>query len=80
MYVQWRATTVSLVFSGLGLSAFLYSTVANVLFLGDTSALLLLLALTTALVALLVVRPVPLPLGPRDDDERGDREHHLEGE
>ncbi|KAI6040972.1 major facilitator superfamily domain-containing protein [Pisolithus marmoratus] len=69
-----RATTVSLVFSGLGLSAFLYSTAANTLFPGDTSAFLLLLALATsisALVALFVVRPIPLPstaLGLRVDE------------
>ncbi|KAI6160520.1 major facilitator superfamily-domain-containing protein [Pisolithus thermaeus] len=80
-FPEWaRATTVSLVFSGLGLSAFLYSTVTNILFPGDTSAFLLLLALTTsvsALVALLVVRPVPLPPIRLDlrNDGHGGREH-----
>ncbi|KAI6160927.1 major facilitator superfamily domain-containing protein [Pisolithus thermaeus] len=80
-FPEWaRATTVSLVFSGLGLSAFLYSTVTNILFPGDTSAFLLLLALTTsvsALVALLAVRPVPLPPTRLDlrNDDHGGHEH-----
>ncbi|KAI6015984.1 hypothetical protein EDC04DRAFT_3093830 [Pisolithus marmoratus] len=68
------ATTVSLIFSGLGLLAFLYLTVVNILFPGDTLAFLLLLALTTsisALVALFIVQPIPLPptaLSLRDDE------------
>ncbi|KAI5996102.1 hypothetical protein EDC04DRAFT_2909976 [Pisolithus marmoratus] len=65
-------------FFWLGLSAFLYSTVVNILFPGDTSAFLLLALATSisALVALFVVRPIPLPptaLSLRDD-ETVDRE------
>ncbi|KIJ21221.1 hypothetical protein PAXINDRAFT_165940 [Paxillus involutus ATCC 200175] len=59
-----RATTNGLVISGLGLSAFLFLTVAQVFFPGDTSAFLLVLALGTSipmLVGLFIVRPVPLP-------------------
>ncbi|KIK95478.1 hypothetical protein PAXRUDRAFT_826958 [Paxillus rubicundulus Ve08.2h10] len=59
-----RATTIGLVISGFGLSAFLFLTIAQVFFPGDTSAFLLVLALGTAipmLVGLFIVRPVPLP-------------------
>ncbi|KAF8839373.1 MFS general substrate transporter [Paxillus ammoniavirescens] len=60
----FRATTTGLVFSGFGLSAFLFLTVAQVFFPGDTSVFLLVLALGTSipmLVGLFIVQPVPLP-------------------
>ncbi|KAG6334867.1 hypothetical protein ID866_4227 [Astraeus odoratus] len=59
-----RATATSMVVSGIGLSAFFYSSIAQTFFPGDTSALLLLLSLGTSmpiLVAMLVMRPVPFP-------------------
>jgi len=68
-----RATTTGLVFSGFGLSAFWFSTIAHVFFPGDTSAFLLVLALGTAipmLIGLFTIRPIPLPLpssGTRQD-------------
>ncbi|KAI6035886.1 major facilitator superfamily domain-containing protein [Pisolithus marmoratus] len=71
-----RATTISLVLSGFGLSAFCFSTIAHIFFPGDTSALLLLLALATSipsLIAVFIVRPVPLlPTcpGPEGDQAR----------
>ncbi|KIK91177.1 hypothetical protein PAXRUDRAFT_831061 [Paxillus rubicundulus Ve08.2h10] len=61
----YRATTTGLVFSGFGLSAFWFSTIAHVFFPGDTSAFLLVLALGTAipmLIGLFTIRSVPLPL------------------
>ena len=42
-----RATVVGLVISGFGLSAFLFSTIAHVIFPGDTSEFLLVLAVGT---------------------------------
>ncbi|KAG6332576.1 hypothetical protein ID866_6511 [Astraeus odoratus] len=74
-----HATTTGMVVAGMGLSAFCFSTIANMLFPGDTSALLLVLALGTSipvLAALLVVRPVP-PGSPHlkaDEDESGQNE------
>ena len=59
-----HATTIGLVVSGSGLSAFVFSTIARTFFPGDTSALLLLLVLCTSLpmlAALFTVRPIPLP-------------------
>ncbi|KAF8580797.1 MFS general substrate transporter [Ramaria rubella] len=57
-----RATTVGLVLSGFGLSAFFFSTLAHRLFPGNTSSFLLFLALGTSLpviVGYFTVRPVP---------------------
>lgn len=59
-----RATTVGLVISGFGLSAFLFSTTAHVIFPGNTSEFLLVLAIGTSLPMILgffFVRPIPLP-------------------
>lgn len=57
-----RASATGLVLSGFGLSAFLFSTAARVLFPGDTTSFLTLLALGTALpqlVGLWLVKTVP---------------------
>ncbi|KAI5992650.1 major facilitator superfamily domain-containing protein [Pisolithus marmoratus] len=74
-----RATTTGLVLSSLGLSAFCFSTIAQIFFPGDTSALLLLLSLATSippLLAVFIVRPVPLPpIGPGPE---GDQTRHYE--
>lgn len=62
-----RASTTGLVISGFGLSAFIFSTVAHIVFPGDTSSFLLLLAIGTALPMILgffLVRPIPLPADP----------------
>ncbi|KAG5220178.1 MFS substrate transporter [Salix suchowensis] len=62
-----RASTTGLVISGFGLSAFIFSTVAHIVFLGDTSSFLLLLAIGTALPMILgffLVRPIPLQADP----------------
>ncbi|KAI0078268.1 MFS general substrate transporter [Panus rudis PR-1116 ss-1] len=59
-----RATTTGLVISGFGLSAFLFSTIAHVVYPGDTSEFLLLLAIGTSLPMIwgfFFVRPIPLP-------------------
>ncbi|GBE79045.1 predicted protein [Sparassis crispa] len=59
-----RATTNGVVLSGFGLSAFLFSTIAHVVFPGDTSSFLLVLAIGTSLPMVLgffLVRPIPLP-------------------
>lgn len=59
-----RATVVGIVISGFGLSAFLFSTIAHVIFPGDTSEFLLVLAIGTSVPMVLgffFVRPVPLP-------------------
>ncbi|KAF8632395.1 hypothetical protein AX17_004836 [Amanita inopinata Kibby_2008] len=59
-----RASTVGLVVSGFGLSAFLFSTVARIVFPGDTASFLLLLSLGTAfpmIMGFFLVRPIPLP-------------------
>ncbi|GJE99445.1 MFS general substrate transporter [Phanerochaete sordida] len=59
-----RATVVGLVISGFGLSAFLFSTIAHVIFPGNTSEFLLVLAIGTSLPMVLgffFVRPIPLP-------------------
>ncbi|KAI5992652.1 hypothetical protein EDC04DRAFT_1295271 [Pisolithus marmoratus] len=80
-----RATTTALVLSGFGLSAFWFSTIAQIFFPGDTSALLLLLSLATSipsLIAVFVVRPVPLPPtcpGP-EGDQTSNYEHIPNGE
>lgn len=61
---QQRASATSLVISGFGLSAFIFSTLAHSFFPGDTSSFLLLLALGTALpmlVGLWVVKPILEP-------------------
>lgn len=64
---------IGLVFAGLGLSAFCFSTIAHVFFPGDTSSLLHLLSLSTSLPILFawfIVRPIPLPsshLDPKAD-------------
>lgn len=53
-----------MVISGFGLSAFLFSTIAHVVFPGDTSSFLLILAIGTSLPfipAFFLVRPIPLP-------------------
>lgn len=65
-----RARAVSFAAAGMGLSAFVFSTIARVLFAGDTSALLLLLTLATSLVSIVclaVVRLIPLP---REDEDK----------
>ena len=62
--VSKRATVVGIVISGFGLSAFLFSTIAHVIFPGDTSEFLLVLAIGTSVPMILgffFVRPVPLP-------------------
>ncbi|KAK7438917.1 hypothetical protein VKT23_017844 [Stygiomarasmius scandens] len=59
-----RGSTVGLVVSGFGLSAFVFSFIARQAFPGETSLLLFTLSLGTALPMLLgflVVRPIPLP-------------------
>ncbi|KAI0755996.1 hypothetical protein BC629DRAFT_1662047 [Irpex lacteus] len=59
-----RATVTGLVISGFGLSAFLFSTIAHLVFPGNTSDFLLLLAIGTSLPMVLgffYVRPIPLP-------------------
>lgn len=51
--------------SGFGLSAFVFSTIAHVIFPGDTSEFLLVLAIGTSLpmiVGFFFVKPIPLPL------------------
>ncbi|GJJ07849.1 hypothetical protein Clacol_002055 [Clathrus columnatus] len=56
-----RATTVGVVLSGFGLSAFYFSALSNWLFPGDTSSFLLFLALGTSLpviIGFFTVRPV----------------------
>jgi len=58
-----RATAVGLVVSGIGLSAFFFSTITQAFFPGDTSHLLLLLTLGTTLpmiIGFFLVRPLPL--------------------
>ena len=53
-----------LVISGFGLSAFLFSSIAHIIFPGNTSDFLLLLAIGTSLPMVLgffFVRPIPLP-------------------
>lgn len=55
---------MGLVISGFGLSAFLFSTIAHVIFPGNTSEFLLVLAIGTSLPMILgffVIRPIPLP-------------------
>ena len=70
--------------AGLGLSAFCFSSIAQVFFPGDASALLYLLSLATSLpvlFALFIVRPIPLPEGQADskvDDQ--DNESAQSGE
>jgi hypothetical protein len=59
-----RSTVTGLVISGFGLSAFLFSSIAHIIFPGNTSDFLLLLAVGTSLPMVLgyfLVRPVPLP-------------------
>ncbi|KAF5374217.1 hypothetical protein D9758_004666 [Tetrapyrgos nigripes] len=71
-----RGSTVGLVVSGFGLSAFVFSFIARHAFPGKTSYLLLTLALGTAvpmLVGFFIVRPIPLPapgLFPERIDQR----------
>ncbi|KAE9405843.1 MFS general substrate transporter [Gymnopus androsaceus JB14] len=58
-----RGSTVGIVVSGFGLSAFIFSFIAHHAFPGETSFLLLTLALGTALpmlIGFLFVRPIPL--------------------
>lgn len=66
LYTQ-RATATGLVISGFGLSAFLFSTLAHVLFPGDTSEFLLLLALGTSIpvgLGIFFIRSLPPPSPP----------------
>lgn len=59
-----RTTTIGLVYSGFGLSAFLFSTIAHGLFPGNTSDLLLMLAIGTSvpmIIGWFIIHPVPLP-------------------
>ncbi|KAK2459401.1 hypothetical protein APHAL10511_008588 [Amanita phalloides] len=58
-----RATTVGIVLSGFGLSAFLFSSISHIFFPGDTSSFLLILAVGTAfpmIMGYFLVRPIPL--------------------
>ncbi|KAF9067639.1 major facilitator superfamily domain-containing protein [Rhodocollybia butyracea] len=57
-----RASTIGLVKSGFGLSAFLFSTIAHIAFPGNTSSFLFLLSLGTSfpmLVGIFLVHPIP---------------------
>jgi len=59
-----RATANGIVISGFGLSAFLFSTMAHLVFPGNTSNFLLVLAIGTSIpmvIGLFLVRPIPLP-------------------
>ncbi|KAJ3854602.1 major facilitator superfamily domain-containing protein [Lentinula lateritia] len=59
-----RGSTTGLVISGFGLSAFLFSAIAHLVFPGNTSSFLLLLSLGTSfpmLVGFIFVQPIPLP-------------------
>lgn len=65
-----RATTTGLVISGFGLSAFVFSTIAHVIFPGNTSEFLLILAIGTSLpmvMGFFLVKPVPLPISETAD-------------
>ncbi|KAI5992654.1 major facilitator superfamily domain-containing protein [Pisolithus marmoratus] len=80
-----RATTIGLVLSSFGLSAFCFSTIAHIFFPGNTSALLLLLSFATSipsLIAVFIVRPVPLlPTYPDPEvDQTRTYEHIQNGE
>ncbi|KAF8075793.1 major facilitator superfamily domain-containing protein [Lyophyllum atratum] len=66
-----RATATGIVLSGLGISAFLFSTIFRVEFPGDTSSFLLLLSLGTSIPMILgyfFIRPVPLPPIERENE------------
>ncbi|KAJ6451837.1 major facilitator superfamily domain-containing protein [Mycena vitilis] len=66
---QSRATTTGIVFSGLGLSAFFFSTLAHILFPGNTSQFLLLLSCGTAVTSIIgffFVRAIPLSAAQSD--------------
>lgn len=55
---------MGLVFSGFGLSAFLFSFISRIFFPGDTSSFLLILAVGTACPMIMghfLVRPIPFP-------------------
>lgn len=59
-----RTTATGVVISGLGLSAFLFSTIARTIFLGNTSDFLLILALGTSspmILGWLLIRICPYP-------------------
>ncbi|PFH47164.1 hypothetical protein AMATHDRAFT_152811 [Amanita thiersii Skay4041] len=59
-----RASTVGVVLSGFGLSAFLFSTISRIAFPGDTSSFLFILSIGTALPMIMgffLVRPIPIP-------------------
>ncbi|KAF8812969.1 hypothetical protein BYT27DRAFT_7085678, partial [Phlegmacium glaucopus] len=59
-----RASTIGLILAGLGLSAFFFTTISNILFSSTASTFLLTLALGTSSVMALgffLIRPVPLP-------------------
>ncbi|KAF9782320.1 major facilitator superfamily domain-containing protein [Thelephora terrestris] len=59
-----RTTVIGIIVSGFGLSAFIFSTIAQTIFLGNTSGFLLTLALGTACPMVLgwfLVRPCPYP-------------------
>ncbi|XP_006457578.1 hypothetical protein AGABI2DRAFT_154754 [Agaricus bisporus var. bisporus H97] len=69
-----RATATGFVLGGFGLSAFVFSTLAHVIFAGNTSAFLQILALGTSLpmiIGCFLVRPIPLPLDVSAGPERG---------
>ena len=60
-----RASTTGLVMSGYGLSAFFFSTISHIFFVGSASPLLLLLSLGSSIPMILgffFIRSVPLPL------------------
>lgn len=61
---KMRASVVSLVVSGLGLSALLFSTLAHLVHAGNPSLFLFLLsvgAAAPALIGFFLIRPIPLP-------------------
>lgn len=69
-----RATTTGIVISGFGLSAFLFSTVAHVIYPGNTSEFLLVLAIGTSLpmvLGLFLIRPIPFAQQKSTHIERG---------
>ncbi|KAF9501081.1 MFS general substrate transporter [Pleurotus eryngii] len=68
---QMRATVTGLVFSGFGLSAFIFSAIAHAAFPGDTSSFLLVLAIGTAcpmLIGYFFIKVIPLQEATKDHD------------
>lgn len=66
-----RATVTGLVFSGFGLSAFIFSAIAHAAFPGDTSSFLLVLAIGTAcpmLIGYFFIKVIPVQEATKDHD------------